>query len=681
MLANDSLQSLVNAESIGELIVECDYEAEEVGELSIKKDERLQLIDDSQVWYLVRRYPLENVNINKLNEVIGIVPSNYVRQMTKSSLFNKLKNLTFSTGRKSSQTSTKPSTIDFDEDQTDNLNKSHPTKESNEKAIGDILSLCDKKRSRDSTNILSLISSNDGNDDGNSTSKTISRRSFGLRKNLATKQRSCSNGQLQRLMTSTTMPCTTATTPADASTVYDTKSSLPSSTVNDSDNLLRELMAAAQEKGMLAKINPNPQAVVQYRYEAKKSDELTLSKGDRVEVLQEAKDGWWKVKCIQTGLIGYYPSTHFSDVTIPVIKSDTLRKPRERSLDSYLLTSAENDHGQNDQSNDIDNTQNNITQLPKISSSSIPTTNISMMRNSNDISTSSPSVPTTLPSSTIHNYLNTSSSAQINESTAQEKRNSESKNQPKISFSPTPQKQFQSSPFLLNTMNENKKDEIIDMKDDAGELKQIHDYLNCNRMDNNGDAVHTSSKVCTLQNMHTSPNIYHHYDNDNETFQKLKNIETDLRNTSVQSYMNEPVQNNIINSPTHPSERLYHPNSLMTKPWYLGEAARDQVDALLLQYGTPGQFCVRKSETHHGAFTLTVLAPDSSARHFCIQQQESIHNDGTMIYRVGKAKREFPDFDSLIYYYTVRAPIFANNIFGRLYLTEPFTQWPKHIKS
>ncbi|VDK30390.1 unnamed protein product, partial [Gongylonema pulchrum] len=52
------------------VVVKYDYDAQEEGELSIRKNERLKLIDDTKNWWKV------------VNEegIVGFVPSNYVRK-------------------------------------------------------------------------------------------------------------------------------------------------------------------------------------------------------------------------------------------------------------------------------------------------------------------------------------------------------------------------------------------------------------------------------------------------------------------------------------------------------------------------------------------------------------------------------------------------------------------------
>ncbi|XP_055940175.1 cytoplasmic protein NCK2-like [Argiope bruennichi] len=49
-------------------------------------------------------------------------------------------------------------------------------------------------------------------------------------------------------------------------------------------------------------------AIVKYNYEAQQPDEVSLSKGARVLVMEKSNDGWWKGEC--DGVIGWFPSNY-----------------------------------------------------------------------------------------------------------------------------------------------------------------------------------------------------------------------------------------------------------------------------------------------------------------------------------------------------------------------------------
>lgn len=49
-------------------------------------------------------------------------------------------------------------------------------------------------------------------------------------------------------------------------------------------------------------------AIVKYNYEAQQPDEVSLSKGARVLVMEKSNDGWWKGEC--DGTVGWFPSNY-----------------------------------------------------------------------------------------------------------------------------------------------------------------------------------------------------------------------------------------------------------------------------------------------------------------------------------------------------------------------------------
>lgn len=51
---------------------------------------------------------------------------------------------------------------------------------------------------------------------------------------------------------------------------------------------------------------------VLYDFHAEGPGELTISKGDSIQVLEENPSGWWKGKLINNGLIGYFPYNYLA---------------------------------------------------------------------------------------------------------------------------------------------------------------------------------------------------------------------------------------------------------------------------------------------------------------------------------------------------------------------------------
>lgn len=67
--------------------------------------------------------------------------------------------------------------------------------------------------------------------------------------------------------------------------------------------------------------NVQIEALVLFSYEKVESDEISLSEGDNIIVLDQQEDGWWLVK--KECVIGLFPSTHAS--IIQVTDSDPMQ--------------------------------------------------------------------------------------------------------------------------------------------------------------------------------------------------------------------------------------------------------------------------------------------------------------------------------------------------------------------
>jgi len=56
-------------------------------------------------------------------------------------------------------------------------------------------------------------------------------------------------------------------------------------------------------------------AIAKYSYEAQQSDELSLSKGDKIVVLEKSSDGWWKGE-LSNEKVGWFPSNYVIEETV-----------------------------------------------------------------------------------------------------------------------------------------------------------------------------------------------------------------------------------------------------------------------------------------------------------------------------------------------------------------------------
>ncbi|CAG9133464.1 unnamed protein product [Plutella xylostella] len=96
------------------------------------------------------------------------------------------------------------------------------------------------------------------------------------------------------------------------------------------------------------------------------------------------------------------------------------------------------------------------------------------------------------------------------------------------------------------------------------------------------------------------------------------------------------------------------------RPWYYGAVTRTQCDTLLNQHGHDGDFLIRDSETNVGDYSVSLKAPGRN-KHF------RVHVEGSL-YCIGQ--RKFHTLDQLVAHYQ-RAPIYTNKQGEKLYLVRP----------
>ena len=50
--------------------------------------------------------------------------------------------------------------------------------------------------------------------------------------------------------------------------------------------------------------------VALYNYDKKRDDELQLYKGQRILILEESEDDWWRGRSLENGQDGWFPSNY-----------------------------------------------------------------------------------------------------------------------------------------------------------------------------------------------------------------------------------------------------------------------------------------------------------------------------------------------------------------------------------
>ena len=97
-------------------------------------------------------------------------------------------------------------------------------------------------------------------------------------------------------------------------------------------------------------LSSNPEtAIAIYNYQAVQADELNLSKGDQVTVLQKSTDGWWQVFC--NGKTGWIPSNYLNvNTTAAALNASASPQSNQASssqpFDSNLNSSSNHEHNQ-----------------------------------------------------------------------------------------------------------------------------------------------------------------------------------------------------------------------------------------------------------------------------------------------------------------------------------------------
>ncbi|VDP50660.1 unnamed protein product [Soboliphyme baturini] len=51
-----------------------------------------------------------------------------------------------------------------------------------------------------------------------------------------------------------------------------------------------------------------------YRYDARTAEDLSFSKGDHLQILDNSQGDWWFARCLKTGKCGYVPSNFVAEV-------------------------------------------------------------------------------------------------------------------------------------------------------------------------------------------------------------------------------------------------------------------------------------------------------------------------------------------------------------------------------
>lgn len=236
------------------VIAKYDYQSQGPQELSIKKGERLLLIDDSRHWWKV----LNSENLT------GFVPSNYVKR-EKQSFLDSI--------RRGIRANTKPKKSPLC-----NINQSPSTSPLITQA-NDLLNFSSSGQEQTSGGTVEPYNSS------NNSKVNLSDRSANAKNQQPPQSHS-------DILARELGPNFCSSAKVDINQCNTNNSSLQ--ILNDK---LPELKVLNQTT-----------AIVKYNYKSQQSDEISLSKGSEIQVLEKSDDGWWKGNL--SGKIGWFPSNY-----------------------------------------------------------------------------------------------------------------------------------------------------------------------------------------------------------------------------------------------------------------------------------------------------------------------------------------------------------------------------------
>lgn len=238
------------------VIAKYDYDSQGPQELSIRKGDRLLLLDDSRHWWRV-------LNSDSLT---GFVPSNYVKR-EKQSLFDSIRR-GIRVNTKTKKPLSQQSSLN-----TDILTTSSHT---NKTLLSDITSDSSTHGTQFSSAARQLSETSKSSDRKQQlTNSDILARELGPNFN---------NNFGPNLL--------------HKSSLISTANSKITKTTSSSSSNTKTLISTA---------------IIKYNYSSQQSDELSLTKGASINVLEKSDDGWWKGEL--NGVIGWFPSNYVVEQT------------------------------------------------------------------------------------------------------------------------------------------------------------------------------------------------------------------------------------------------------------------------------------------------------------------------------------------------------------------------------
>lgn len=602
--SNNSNLSSVNESYV---IAKYDYQSQGPQELSIRKGDRLLLLDDSRHWWRV---------LNSSN-LIGFVPSNYVKR-EKQSLFDSI--------RRGIRVNTK--------------SKRSPLATTNQSP-----SSCPLISQNDITTIspiyeqnLSFIKSYNNN---NKNSDNIH-----LATNANNPQQPQSHSDILVRELGPNFNCNL----------------LNQNDIND-DNNNQDLLNLQETADNLTPLLPNLNgsiATVKYNYKSQQPDELSLSKGNKISVLEKSDDGWWKGEL--DGKIGWFPSNYVIEQTQNDLDSQNNGNSKQASpvkAMRFKQNASTNSYQFNDSSTNFTNDPaNNSISMNQVNNPSILSNN----RGTNN-----------------SNVAKSSSLAEDNEGR-------------EVLFVVVALYSFQSQNDEELSFTKDERLDIIEKpandpdwwraRNQLGEVglvpknyvqivpnvESISSWSNksSGASSTNETAMPTTKKLFSVQDsleyggnfganmvsatrLQKPSNQTSNYGTENSSSEMAITTTTNSGETTKKSSLVEL---------TRDLEIKLHLNE---KVWYHGVMSRQQCDQLLNAYAEDGDFLIRNSETSAGDFSVSLKAPVRN-KHFRVHYV----NDGFCI-----GQRKFDSLDELVEHYK-RTPIYTSAAGEKMFLKKAY---------
>lgn len=604
---NNNQDRSTNACQESYVIAKYDYQSQGTQELSLKKGDRLLLLDDSRHWWRV---------LNSDN-MTGFVPSNYVKR-EKQSLFDSIRRgIRVSTKSKKSPLTTtnqSPSSSRLISKITHNdMIINSPSHEQNDFAH--------KKpyiSSNSSDNSVLPISMNGNNNNNNNNISSIDNN----------KQPQSHSDILVREL-GPNFNCTPMNLNGDNS-----NNSFHANNINDLLCLQNENTSSSPS--LMLNLNGSF-ASVKHNYKSQQPDELSLTKGTKISVLEKSDDGWWKGEI--EGKIGWFPSNYVIE-----------QLPNETDNSHNLKL---NSPSKSTQSKQITAPTTNTTNITNISNDDINISNNDQVQSGLSMT----------KQDTISSNLFENDNTQYVLFVVVALYSFQSQNSEELSFS---------------------KDERLDIIE-----KPMNDpdwWRACNQLGETGlvpkNYVQIVPNVKSIRSWSAKSPVKKTFSGGNNpqaidliasSINEPNNTNTNGQNSTIMTKHLALGNGNLFESSTNSSQAIV-PTSLAQlahdleiklklndKLWYHGVMSRQQCDQLLNAYAEDGDFLIRNSETSAGDFSVSLKAPVRN-KHFRVHYIDDSFCIG---------QRKFDSLDELVEHYK-RTPIYTSATGEKMFLKKAY---------